>query len=456
MAVQADFSPSEPEQSIQTAFQEALARSAQLFDCCTPDAYTMRPIPLRHPVAFYEGHLPAFLWNTLFRRHLQRPSFAPQLDHLFERGIDPGSTEAAEAAAIHNWPSRRQIQAYRDRVHQALWRQLNSDDKQREQTDAGEHQHKLLWMALEHELMHQETLLYLIHQLPHSHKRPPSDWRPVPDGLPPTSSGKRQSVPAGPVLLGQPDSLQARFGWDNERPARRVHVDAFDMDTHPVTNGQFLAFVESGGYTQANWWSPSAWQWLQQHQHQHPAFWIPPDSQHGWRLRDMFMDRPLPLTWPVWVTQAEAQAYARFQQADLPTEAEWHRAAYGDRASAEAPYPWGQATPQAGLHGNFNFSRWSPGAVGQHPAGASPYGVQDLIGMSWEWTRSPFSPYPGFSPDPAYPQYSADFFDGQHYAVQGGSCLTASRLLRRSFRNWFYWHYPYAYTGFRCVVREQP
>jgi formylglycine-generating enzyme required for sulfatase activity len=113
-------------------------------------------------------------------------------------------------------------------------------------------------------------------------------------------------------------------------------------------------------------------------------------------------------------------------------------------------FPWGDSAPAAS-HGNFDFARWDPTPVGAFPAGASAFCVNDLIGNGWEWTRTEFAPLPGFEAFAFYPGYSANFFDGQHYVMKGGSWRTAACMLRRSFRNWFQPHYPYVYGAFRCV-----
>jgi formylglycine-generating enzyme required for sulfatase activity len=164
----------------------------------------------------------------------------------------------------------------------------------------------------------------------------------------------------------------------------------------------------------------------------------------------MFEEVPLPLSWPVYVSHAEAAAYARWNGKKLPSEAQWHRAAYGTPEGAERAYPWGDQPPTP-ERGNFDCARWDPTPVDAHPAGASPFGVHDLLGNGWEWTSTVFAPLPGFQPFPFYPGYSADFFDGRHYVMKGGSAATAAPLLRRSFRNWFQPHYPYVYAGFRLV-----
>ena len=158
----------------------------------------------------------------------------------------------------------------------------------------------------------------------------------------------------------------------------------------------------------------------------------------------------MPLSWPVYVTWAEATAYARWRKRRLPTEAEYHRAAYGTPSGEERPQPWGDEAPSA-RHGRFDFSDWDPAPVGTHPAGRSAWGIEDLVGNGWEWTSTVFGGFSGFQPIPSYPEYSADFFDGQHYVIKGASPATAKELVRRSFRNWFRPEYPYMYATFRCV-----
>jgi formylglycine-generating enzyme required for sulfatase activity len=162
----------------------------------------------------------------------------------------------------------------------------------------------------------------------------------------------------------------------------------------------------------------------------------------------MFEWLALPSSWPVYVSHAEASAFARWRGARLPTEAEFQRAAFGTPGHQERVHPWGGAEPAA-AHGVFDFSSWDPEPAGSHPAGRSACDVEDLVGNGWEWTSTPFAPFPGFQPMASYPEYSADFFDGEHYVMKGASPATARELLRPTFRNWFRSHYPYVYATFR-------
>jgi formylglycine-generating enzyme required for sulfatase activity len=164
----------------------------------------------------------------------------------------------------------------------------------------------------------------------------------------------------------------------------------------------------------------------------------------------MFEDLPLPVSWPVYVSQAEAWAYARWRERRLPTEAEFHRAAFGTPSGDEREFPWGNELPDP-TRGNFDFASWEPIPAGSRPAGASAWGVHDLVGNGWEWTSTIFAPFDGFEPMASYPEYSADFFDGQHDVMKGASSATANALVRRSFRNWFRPNYPYVYATFRTA-----
>jgi len=154
------------------------------------------------------------------------------------------------------------------------------------------------------------------------------------------------------------------------------------------------------------------------------------------------------------VSHAEASAYARWANKSLPSEAQWHRAAYGDPHGTERAYPWG--TDEAiESRGNFNFFRWDPLPVEAFAENISAFGVAGQLGNGWEWTSTEFAPFDGFAPFAFYPGYSANFFDGQHFVLKGGSARTAAPLLRRSFRNWFQPNYQYVYAGFRCVTRGE-
>jgi ergothioneine biosynthesis protein EgtB len=423
------------------------ARSQALFDLLTDDAYYSQPIALRHPIVFYEGHLPAFSFNTLAKKALGLPSIDPRLETLFARGIDPdesaGARDSSPASAAAVWPARAAVRAFAAEADRRVLDVLAHEDLDRPGhplLDRAEAVHTIL----EHEAMHQETLLYMWHRLPFDQKKKPAGYAPRTGGTPPPQEWI--DIPAGCATLGVARET-IPFGWDNEFSALSVMVEAFAIERHDVTNDRYRAFVEAGGYRDPQWWTAEDWQWIQQEGIAHPLFW---EHHHGrWQWRGMFELVPLPTSWPVYVSHAEASAFARWSGTRLPTEAEFQRAAYGS-SHGERRYPWGDAAPSADL-GVFDFASWDPQPAGSHPKGASAWGVEDLVGNGWKWTATPFAPFPGFHAMASYPEYSADFFDGQHMVMKGASPATARELVRPSFRNWFRQRYPYVYATIRCV-----
>jgi ergothioneine biosynthesis protein EgtB len=253
------------------------------------------------------------------------------------------------------------------------------------------------------------------------------------------------AIPEGSVTLGLVRDQDV--GWDNEFDAHVVQVPAFEIDRFKVTNADYLRFVGAGGYEDQEFWSPAGWDWIRSQGIMHPAFWKP--APEGWRYRTMFDEIPLPPHWPVYVSHAEARAYAKWSGKRLPTEAEWQRACFGNSNGGERTFPWGEERPGP-MHGYFDFARWDPSPVNAFPLGASAFGLKGMVANGWEWTSSRFDPFAGFRPFSFYAGYSANFFDGRHYVMKGGSTRTAECMLRRSFRNWFQPHYPYVYAGFRC------
>jgi gamma-glutamyl hercynylcysteine S-oxide synthase len=427
-------------------FSRMRARTRALFELIDADVYYERPISVRNPIVFYEGHLPAFAVNTLIKKALGGPGIDDHLERIFARGIDPESEADATPRGNPAWPSRQAVREYAEAADHLISGAIAAADLEREDHPLL-HRAQALWTILEHEEMHQETLAYIWHQVPYAHKRKPHNYYTVPPSMGQPPAPARVLIPAGTARLGTGLDDHA-FAWDNERPAHLVHVDAFEIDVYDVTNRDFMAFVNDGGYADARWWRPEDRPWVEAEGVSHPAFWERDGDRWYWRA--MFERVPLPEAWPVYVTWAEANAFARWSGRRLPTEAEFHRAAYGTPDGRERGYPWGNVLRGA-APGNFDFRRWDPERVGAHPEGASAFGVHDLVGNGWEWTSSTFAPFDGFEPLPSYPEYSAEFFDDDHFVMKGASPVTARALTRRGFRNWFRPRYPYVYATFRCV-----
>jgi gamma-glutamyl hercynylcysteine S-oxide synthase len=422
---------------------DARRRSDQLFEIVRDDSMYERPIPERHRIIFYVGHLEAFDWNLLHDNVFGLKSFHPKFDRLFAFGIDPvgGGLPRDQSA---DWPSLRMVHEYVRKIREALDVKLAESLDSESLTRDGFPLDTLLNVAIEHRLMHVETLAYMLHQLPLERKIPPRT--PSLLSASPVVPSMIQ-IPAGVATLGLPRHT-ADFGWDNEFEAHTVQVPSFEIDRYMVTNGQFLEFLRSAGYEDRSAWSEDDWNWKSATEVSHPVFWK--RAGEGWLYRTMFDEVSLPLDWPVYVSYAEASAYARWAGKALPTEQQWHRAAYGNMNGVERFYPWGNEDPNSSL-GNFDLERWDPAPVNAYPRGRSAFGVDGMVGNGWEWTCTQFGPFSGFEVFPFYRGYSADFFDGKHFVLKGGSPRTAACMVRPTFRNWFQGHYQYVYAGFRCV-----
>lgn len=223
------------------------------------------------------------------------------------------------------------------------------------------------------------------------------------------------------------------FVFDNERCAHEVTLAPFALAARTVTQDEYRAFVEAGGYGERRWWSDAGWAWREAAGVHQPRYWQREGS--AWLVRRF--DRLEPLAEDaamVHVNAFEAEAYAAFAGARLPTEAEWEFAArWGLDASADR-YPWGVAPPEP--HAVNMDYRWGrPVASGAMAQGASRAGVRQMLGNVWEWSASAFLPYPGFEPGP-YREYSQPWF-GDHRVLRGGSFATRSRLVHNRWRNFY-------------------
>ncbi len=400
---------------VRNELHEARLLTDGIFELMSDEAMYERPIPERHRLIFYLGHLEAFDWNQICRWTLGMPSFHESFDQLFEAGIDPavGTLPADQPA---DWPTVKEVHRYKSKTREEIDRVLNAAPEE------------ILHVAIEHRLMHAETNAYLLHHLNSEYKHAPSG------DLAGSSSQCIEETPKNDLIeISEGKATLGRqptegFGWDNEFSRHEVQVPAFLISRYKITNGQFLQFVQEGG-------DP-------------PPFWV--QRRGDWWLRTMFQEVPLPVSWPVYVTHRQAQAYADWAGMALPTEAQFHRAAFGTPSGDERSFPWGNERPES-HHGNFTFHDWNPIPVTEQPSGNSGFGVAQMVGNGWEWTSTLLHPFEGFSPLHTYPGYSTRFFDQDHFVVKGGGPTTASRLLRRSFRNWFRPNYPYAHISFRCV-----
>lgn len=429
-------------EEIALEMERTRAQTLALFDLAREEDLHESPGFGFRPIIWHLAHIGVFEAYWLIQK--LKGENAP--DERYQRIFDPISTPREESK---NLPSRHEMETYLARVRERVLHHLR--DAQFNQTDPLQRGAYIFRLVLEHEQQHQETLAYLFHLLSPSKKTRPAPIKTHESRARAASVNAREmaSVAEGDFPLG---ATSERFAYDNELPLRMVHVPAFKIDKLLTTNEEYAHFIEEGGYERREWWSDEGWARRESEGWNAPLYWT---QQNGnWRVQRMFdeglMEPNHPVTGVSWY---EAEAYARFMNKRLPTEAEWEKAAAGGDAVASREkrrFSWGDEEPAPSLC-NFNYHFWGTSEVGSFPDGASACGCLDMTGNVWEWTSSPFMGYPNFKAFP-YPEYSEEWFDGDHRVLKGGSWATQASTLRISFRNFFRRHFRIAFAGIRCAA----
>jgi iron(II)-dependent oxidoreductase len=403
---------------------EARERTLALVESVTDEDLNRVHDPLMSPLVWDLGHIAAFEDLWLAQRTGALPPLRPELEAVYDAAETPRA-ERGELRYLRRAEALEYMAETRARTLEVL-----------------EHVARVgpVWeMVVQHEHQHNETMLQTL-QLAE-----PGVYSPERRSLPVVGdSGGTVRIDAGPFPLGEPD---AEFAYDNERPQHVVHVPAFEIDRAPVTGGAYQAFVEDGGYHRQELWSEEGWAWRAENAIERPLYW----TGDG-RVRSFDRTGPLDPDLPVMhVSWYEADAYARWRGARLPTEAEWEKAAsWDDGAGEKRRFPWGDEPLDESV-ANLDQLGFGPAAAGAYPDGASPYGVLGMTGDCWEWTASDFGGYPGFRAWP-YREYSEIFFGGPYKVLRGGSWATRPSVARATFRNWDLPQRRQIFAGFRCVV----
>jgi iron(II)-dependent oxidoreductase len=300
-------------------------------------------------------------------------------------------------------------------------------------------------MVLRHEQQHSETILQALQTIADGEYEPPRARDVATTKV--TRPTDMVLVPEGSFELGVEEAVvDGRFAYDNERPRHAVDLDAFLIDPTPVTNGDFIEFIEEGGYDRSELWSEDGLRWLERGRRL-PRYWQRDGGSFSVRSFDRIepVDPGLPLCHVSWY---EADAFARYAGKRLPTEEEWEKAASWD-GHAKRAYPWGDSRPTEEL-ANLDQLAFGPASAGAHPAGASPWGAVQMVGDVWEWTASGFAGYPGFEAFP-YREYSEEFFGGPYRVLRGGAWATQPDAVTNTFRNWDYPERRQIFAGLRCA-----
>ncbi|WP_224240570.1 ergothioneine biosynthesis protein EgtB [Hyalangium gracile] len=418
------------------AWRELESARARTLDMLAglPEAELLRQhSPLMSPLVWDVAHVANYEEQWLLRALGGRSFTEPAFDAIYDAFLHPRRTRSQLPLL-----APEDAFAYAARVRQAVREHLDTlpEDSPEPLLKDG----FVFGMVAQHEQQHAETLAATLQLMTTWEYRPAARESPRPGAVP----QHEVFIPGGPVRLGS----DGPWAYDNERPAHTVDVPAFLLDAHPVTNGDYLVFVESGGYEDPRWWHPKGWDFIQSERLSHPLFWLP-QGQHVWLRRRFGWIEPLPKDEPVQhVCWYEADAYARWAGKRLPTEAEWEKAAQGSDGTPRE-HPWGGARPTP-LHANLGGDTWGPASVGAFARGRSADGVWGLLGDVWEWTASDFSGYAGFRAFP-YREYSEVFFGADYKVLRGGAWASAPVAVRNSFRNWDFPIRRQIFAGFRCA-----
>ncbi|MGW1721386.1 ergothioneine biosynthesis protein EgtB [Streptomyces sp. NPDC002306] len=420
-----------------TSLITARERTTLLTDCVDEPDLTAQHSPLMSPLVWDLAHIGNQEEQWLLRTVAGREAMRPEIDNLYDAFEHPRS-ERPTLPLLPPAEARAYAAEVRGRALDVLESTAFHGTRL---TEAG----FAFGMIAQHEQQHDETML-ITHQL---RSGPRALTAPDPQPAPLVTGPAEVLVPGGPFMMG---TSTEPWALDNERPAHRREVAGFHIDTAPVTNAAYLAFIEDGGYDTRRWWAPEGWAYIREHDIDAPLFWHSDGRQ--WLRRHFGVTEVVPPDEPVLhVSWYEADAYARWAGRRLPTEAEWEKAARHDPAGERSTrYPWGDADPTPD-HANLGQRHLRPAPAGSYPAGESPLGVRQLIGDVWEWTASDFRPYPGFRAFP-YKEYSEVFFGPEHKVLRGGSFAVDSVACRGTFRNWDYPIRRQIFSGFRTARSE--
>jgi ergothioneine biosynthesis protein EgtB len=359
-------------------------------------------------------------------------------------------------------PTVKATVAYRNHVDEQMLSFLTALD---DVADAEEIR-KLVRLGLEHEMQHQELLVYDIKHLLCDQFDAPV--RPAPTtlakvegmaeiegglfwlgyGLPGSSPTVREGL--NDDSGEQTHSKNYEFAFDNEKPAHQVFLQDYALDRALVTNGGYLEFMRNNGYRDFHWWFSEGWEVVNREDWRAPLYWELHDGE--WMIRDFSgLHRAADkANEPVYhVSYYEASAFAKWAGKRLPTEAEWEKAACLDPSNGgRKDFPWGKGSPDESRANLFDNGLWSPAPVGSFPEGTNSYGCHQMIGDVWEWTTSDYVPYPGFKSE--FDEYNDKWFVNQK-VLRGGSFATPRQHIRSTYRNFFHAHERWMVSGFRCA-----
>jgi len=427
---------------IRTYFQMCYKRYESLFTLVSSEkAYFKKSDPLRHPIIFYYGHTATFFINKFKLAKMLDARVDPKLESIFAVGVDEMSWDDLNEKH-YEWPTFQKTQEYRDKVYAVVNDLIDKLPLELPITDTSPWW--VIMMGIEHENIHLETSSVLIRQLPFEYVREDKIWNECK-----TYGEAPQNVflevTEGLVQLGKNKDAQL-FGWDNEYGNHATHIPSFKAAKYLTSNGEFLDFVNNGGYSNDSYWCSEGKAWKEYTQAIYPLFWI--QKEGTYLLRTVSREIVLPLSWPVEVNHLEAAAFCKWKSDQLgthitlPTEDEYIR--LRDVSDVPSYLEW---TTECQKVANINLEGFaSPVPVNHYRHGD----FYDIIGNIWQWSRTPMYPFDGFKVHPIYDDFTVPTFDGKHNLINGGSWVSCGNLATQKSRYGFRRHF-YQHAGFRYI-----
>jgi len=432
--------PEVKREEIARYFANTFDTYTRLFDCLAGDeGYFKKSIPLRHPLIFYLGHTATFFVNKLVLAKLLPERIDPHIESVFAVGVDEMSWDDLNDEH-YEWPPVSAVKDYRQKVRSSVLELIETLP-----LTLPINWESPWWpivMGIEHERIHLETSSVLIRQHDLALVRPQPEWAPVRQtGEAPDNA--LITVPAGAVRIGKPYD-DAFYGWDNEYGEHEAYVEEFKASQYLVSNQEFLAFVEAGGYQTDRYWSEEGASWRAFARAAHPTFWR---WHNGWQLRLMTEEVEMPWDWPAEVNYHEAKAFCEWKREQsgqpirLPTEDEWYRlcSEAGVQEVDERP-------ADVNLHLDHGASSC---AVTRFRHGQ----WFDVVGNVWQWMETPTYPFDNFKVHPLYDDFTTPTFDGQHNLIKGGSWISCGNEARLAARYEFRRHF-FQHAGFRYIASD--
>ncbi len=430
-------------QEIKEYFHNTCELYEKVFELLKDDeVFYKKSEPTRHPMIFYFGHTATFYVNKLINMKIITQRINPDFESVFAVGVDEMAWDDVDERR-YQWPKVSEVREYRKKVQELVDKLIDTLPLSLPIT-----QDSPMWiilMGIEHERIHIETSLVLHAQMPLEFVKEVEEFEVC------THSSKHSTndmitIQAQHIQLGK-EKTHHLYGWDNEYGVYQENVGEFQVSKFLVSNGEFMEFVEDGGYTNMEYWDAEGQNYLKKSAALYPVFWV--KNKEGFRYRTLAKVIELPLDWPVEVNALEAEAFCRYKskkegvEYTLPSEAEY-RAIYNYAGLEDLP-----AFHES--RANINFYHYtSPCPVNEF----SFNGIYDVVGNVWQWSRTPIFGFEGFEVHEAYDDFSVPTFDNKHALILGSSWASSGNLIMKHSRYAFRKHFP-QFAGFRYVISHQ-